>query len=138
MWRRRRVRKKKPVSRHYQAHKELARGIIHERLEHWSGFYGLTYNRVAIKNQKTCWGSCSEHGNLNFNYKIVFLPEPLMDYVIVHELCHLYELNHSPAFWAHVARAMPDYKAQRSHLRKMTHIPAHGFPSSSAARAMLD
>lgn len=132
--RKRVVQKKRSTSSHYQEYKEHARRIIHGRLEYWSGFYELTYNRVAIKDQKTCWGSCSSKGNLNFNYKIVFLPEALMEYVIVHELCHLYELNHSAAFWAHVARAVPDYRDRRRQLRRMTHIPAQGFPSSVIAR----
>lgn len=115
---------------HYKAHKELAREIITARIEHWNGFYNLEYKRVAIRNQRRCWGSCSEKGNLNFNYKIIFIPEILMDYVIVHELCHLIHLNHSPAFWAEVARAMPEYKEARAHLRRITHVPARGFPSS--------
>lgn len=115
---------------HYIKHKELAREIIHERLSHWNRVYSVAYGRVAVRNQKRCWGSCSEHGNLNFNYKIIFLPESLMDYIIVHELCHLRELNHSPVFWKEVARAIPDYKKRQQHLRKMTHIPQQGFPSS--------
>lgn len=118
------------ISKHYQDHKEMAREIISERLIHFSQFYDFTYKRVSIRNQKTCWGSCSEHGNLNFNYRVIFLPKALMDYVIVHELCHLKELNHSKRFWRHVEKAIPDYKDKKLHLRKMTHIPQQGFPSS--------
>lgn len=135
-WRRKRKRRAKPRSekseRHYEEHKELARGIIRERTAHWNQFYGFSYKRIAIKNQRTCWGSCSEHGNLNFNYKIVFLPEVLMDYVIVHELCHLAELNHSETFWSHVAKTIPDFKERRARLKKMSRVPAGGFPSSVA------
>lgn len=135
MWRRRRKRKtgstRGPLAeKHFQAHKELARGVIHERLEHWNQFYNFSYNRVAVKSQRRCWGSCSEKGNLNFNYKIILLPETLMDYVIVHELCHLAELNHSPSFWNTMAKAMPEYKTHRQHLQRITSVPIKGFPSS--------
>ncbi|MDB9944485.1 M48 family metallopeptidase [bacterium] len=123
-------RRKRTPSKHYLEHKELARALVHERLEYWNQLYQFEYNRVSIKNQKTCWGSCSEHGNLNFNYKVIFLPHALMDYIIVHELCHRAELNHSPAFWSHVERAIPEYREHRSHLKRMTHIPQKGFPSS--------
>ena len=115
---------------HYHTHKEFARAIIHERVQHWNIHYGFSYHRIAIKNQRRCWGSCSEHSNLNFNYKIVFLPKALMDYVIVHELCHLAELNHSPRFWGLVGQTLPDYSEARAHLKRITHVPAQGFPSS--------
>ena len=92
--------------------------MVHERLEYWNQFYGFAYKRVAIRNQRTCWGSCSELGNLNFSYKILFLPAHLADYIIVHELCHLEEFNHSPAFWAQVARTLPNYKTLRKELRR--------------------
>lgn len=130
LFRRRVKRRKRAKSVHYEMHKELARSIIHGRLQYWNQHYNFSYNRVAIKNQRRCWGSCSEKGNLNFNYRIIFLPETLMDYIIVHELCHLAELNHSRIFWNHVEKALPDYKTHRSHLRRITHVPASGFPSS--------
>ncbi len=136
MWGRKRIfrrkRRKIPVSKHYQEHKDLARSLIHQRLEYWNEFYNFEYKRVAVRNQKTCWGSCSEHKNLNFNYKIAFLPQELMDYVIVHELCHLKEMNHSKDFWTQVARTLPEHKEYRRRLRSMTHIPNNGFPSSMA------
>ena len=75
------------------------------------------YRRVSIKDQKTCWGSCSRKGNLNFNYKLLFLPEHLQDYVIVHELAHLVELSHSRRFWAVVAGVLPDWRVRRRELR---------------------
>jgi hypothetical protein len=111
-------------------HREFARDVIHERLEHWNSHFDFSYNRVSIKNQRRCWGSCSEKGNLNFNYRVIFLPQTLMDYVIVHELCHLAELNHSKKFWEHIARALPEYKEHRNHLKRITQVPATGFPSS--------
>lgn len=104
--------------REYVKHREVARMRIIERLSYWSGVLTLPYNRVAIRNQGTRWGSCSTKGNLNFNYRIAFLPEPLMDYVIIHELCHLAHFNHSRAFWSLVGSYLPEYRALRAELRK--------------------
>lgn len=97
----------------YQSQKKIARKIILERLKFWNQHYNFAYKRVSIKNQKTCWGSCSQKGNLNFNYKIISLEERLRDYIIVHELCHLQELNHGERFWKLVAENFPDYKQIR-------------------------
>lgn len=94
----------------YLKYKEIARDIITKKVEFWNKQYGFEYNRIAIKNLKTQWGSCSSKGNLNFNYKLIFLNEEQSDYVVVHELCHLQEMNHSQAFWDLVAQAIPDYK----------------------------
>lgn len=102
---------------HYKRHKEVARKLVHRKLRYWNSFYGFQYNRVAIRSQKTRWGSCSDKGNLNFNYKILFLPEELQDYLIVHELCHLEELNHSQQFWEKVGETIPNYKVLRKKLR---------------------
>ncbi len=116
---RKQVRKRTPVrsQAQYASYKEQARTLVHARLEAFNELYGFTYNRVAIKNQKTMWGSCSKRGNLNFNYRIAFLPPELADYVIVHELCHLKEFNHSQAFWNLVAQTIPDYAVRRRALR---------------------
>ncbi|MBP9762131.1 M48 family metallopeptidase [Patescibacteria group bacterium] len=73
---------------------------------------------ITIKNHRTRWGSCSKRGNLNFNYRIALLPTELAEYIIVHELCHLYELNHSVRFWKHVARLLPDFIHRRQRLRE--------------------
>jgi len=102
----------------YKKHKEAARRIIKERIAFLNQNYNFSFNRVAIKNQKSCWGSCSQNKNLNFNYKVAFLEEELQDYIIVHELCHLQELNHSRKFWLLVARVVPNYQELRQALRK--------------------
>lgn len=107
------------MTKHYVAHKEIARTFIHERLAYWNQHYNFHYNRVAIRNQRTCWGSCSERKNLNFSYKVLFLPPHLADYIVVHELCHLQELNHSPRFWELVEEAQPEYRALRRELRSV-------------------
>lgn len=103
--------------RDYAKYKEVARALVQGRLADFNQVYGFTWGRVAIRNQKSRWGSCSKKGNLNFSYRIALLPRELADYVIVHELCHLGEFNHSPRFWALVARACPDHRALRARLR---------------------
>jgi len=114
MWgfRKRKTRKKRAssVTKHYVEHKETARDLVQARLHHYNEFYGLEWKRVAIRNQRRCWGSCSSLKNLNFNYKILFLPAHLRDYIIVHELCHLVHLNHGQDFWNLVAEKIPDYQ----------------------------
>jgi predicted metal-dependent hydrolase len=101
----------------YIKYKKQAVVLVRERLEYFNTFYNFKYGRVAIRNQKTRWGSCSKKGNLNFNYKIVLLSPKQADYIIVHELCHLKEFNHSQRFWDLVAKAVPDYKEVRHSLR---------------------
>ena len=78
---------------------------------------GVTYGRISIREQKTRWGSCSSVGNLNYNWKLVLMPPGVLDYVVVHELAHRREMNHSAAFWKVVATWMPDYKKYRKWLR---------------------
>jgi predicted metal-dependent hydrolase len=109
------VRKRKP-SAIYLNHKEETREMIKDRLKHFNAFYNFTYKRIAIKNHKARWGSCSKRGNLNFNYRLLFLPPRLLDYVVVHELCHLGEFNHSNKFWVLVEKTIPDWRARRKEL----------------------
>lgn len=103
----------------YLKYKKLARKIVEEKLKYFNAFYGFSWGRIFIRNQQTCWGSCSGKKNLNFNYKIIYLSEDLCDYVIVHELCHLGELNHSEKFWELVKKTVPDYRVRRKKLRKL-------------------
>ena len=104
----------------YKKQKEAARAFVHKKLELFNRHYGFAYNNVAIRNQRSRWGSCSKKGNLNFNYRILLLPEHLADSVIVHELCHLKEFNHSKAFWKLVEETIPDHKARRLALARLS------------------
>jgi len=104
----------------YLEYRERARVLVHRRLEYFAGQYGFEFGRVAIRNQKSRWGSCSRAGNLNFNYKIVHLPEELVDYIVVHELCHLREHNHGPQFWKLVEAILPDYKERKAALHNVS------------------
>lgn len=102
----------------YSKHKNQAYTFVRSRVARFNKVYGYAHGAISIKNQKTRWGSCSSKGNLNFNYRILFLPETLRDYLIVHELCHLKEFNHSPKFWKLVARTIPDYVQRRNEMKK--------------------
>lgn len=94
----------------YELYKEKALEMVTERLAVLNKtHYRFKFNKVAIKSQKTRWGSCSRTQNLNFNYKILFLTPKMRDYIMIHELCHLKEFNHSSRYWRLVAKAMPDY-----------------------------
>jgi len=97
--------------------KHRAAHLILARLEFFNSYYGFKYKSLSVRDQKTRWGSCSRQGALNFNCRLALLPESLLDYVAVHELCHLQEMNHSPKFWALVEKTIPDYKDRRRKLR---------------------
>ena len=99
--------------------REVARIFVENRISYFNKFYNFKINRIAIKNTKTRWGSCSSKKNLNFNYKIIYLRPELADYLIVHELCHLGELNHSKRFWALVSKTIPNYTIINKELKRM-------------------
>ncbi len=92
--------------------------VIPERVRHYAALLGVTYGRITIGDQKTLWGSCSAKGNLSFNRLLMKAPERVRDYVIVHELCHRLEMNHSKAFWKHVEGVVPDHRACRRWLKE--------------------
>ncbi len=103
--------------RQYKATKERTRHLIQQKIDHFKLVYPFFHHSFSVRNQKTRWGSCSKRGHLSFHYRILFLPEHLQDYIVVHELCHLQEMNHSSRFWALVAQAIPDYKHRRRELK---------------------
>ena len=86
--------------------------------EKWAREIGVSYGRITIRNQRTRWGSCSSSGNLNFNCLLMMLPENIREYVVIHELCHRIEMNHSEAFWAEVKKHCPDYTLRRRLLKE--------------------
>lgn len=116
---RKRIRRRSPSAKKYKLYKEAARQLAHERLGYFNRHYKFKIGKVAIRNQKSRWGSCSTKGNLNFNYKISLIPQYLSDYVIVHELCHLGQFNHSQKFWDLVAETLPDWPKLRAELKKI-------------------
>lgn len=86
---------------------------------HYGPRHSINVGRIAIRNQRSRWGSCSKKGNLNFNYKLAFLPPEVRDYVIVHEICHIKEFNHGRGFWDLVAETVPEHRAMRRKLREV-------------------
>ena len=103
--------------RDYQENKDKAFDLVKKRVEFYNKIYCFSFNKIIIKNQKTKWGSCSNKGNLNLNYKIIFLPKAHQDYIVVHEMCHLKEFNHSRKFWSLIEKALPDYLEIKRELR---------------------
>ena len=98
--------------------KRLAKELLLKKCRYFAERMGVSYGTVTVREQKTRWGSCSAKGNLNFNWKLALMPEEILDYLVVHELAHRVEMNHSPAFWAVVAEEIPDYKTRREWLRQ--------------------
>ncbi|HAH06730.1 MAG TPA: metal-dependent hydrolase [Elusimicrobia bacterium] len=105
-----------------------ARLVIAGRVEHYSRIIGVRCKRICIKDQRTLWGSCSGKGNLNFNWRLVLAPPGVIDYVVIHELCHLLEMNHGKKFWTLVNTHCPDHKRQRLWLKQNTEILRSACP----------
>ena len=97
--------------------RKRAAEIIEARCRYYAPVMGVSYGTVTIREQKTRWGSCSAKGNLNFNWKLVLMPQEILDYVVVHELAHRIQMNHSAAFWAEVEKILPDYKERKQWLK---------------------
>lgn len=98
---------------------------IPQRVEYFSKIVGVNYGRITIRNQRTRWGSCSSKGNLNFNCLLMLAPPEVIDYVVVHELCHRKEMNHSKAFWGEVEKVFPEYKKSVNWLKNEGRLLCH-------------
>ena len=96
---------------------ERAAAVLPEKVQLFAAKIGVTWGRITIRSQKTRWGSCSAQGNLNFNCLLMLCPEEVQDYVVIHELCHRKEMNHSALFWAEVEKFCPDYRVRRKWLK---------------------
>ncbi|MCM1135266.1 MAG: M48 family metallopeptidase [Clostridium sp.] len=95
-----------------------AAAVFEEKAEEFAKRLQVSFHTIRIKDQKSRWGSCSSKGNLNFNWRLIMAPEPVCDYVIIHELCHLVHMNHSAEFWALVGSICPEHKQYRKWLRE--------------------
>lgn len=113
------VRLKLPnTAAHFKDHRAGALQLVKKIIGEQNLVYNFKFNKVSVKNNRSRWGSCSRRGNLNFNYKILFLPVRLVEYIVAHELCHLAAFNHSKKFWELVGRQIPDYRERVKELRK--------------------
>ena len=92
--------------------------VIPRRVAYYAEKLGVSYGKITLRQQKTRWGSCSSEKNLNFNWKLILAPPEVLDYVVVHELCHLKEMNHSKAFWDEVGKVMPEYETYKLWLKE--------------------
>ena len=99
-------------------YREAAKEYFPKRADYYAQQLGVTYDRIRIANQKTRWGSCSSKGTLSFNWRLMLAPPKVLEYVVVHEVCHLKEMNHSPGFWKLVEEFMPDYKEYKKWLKE--------------------
>jgi predicted metal-dependent hydrolase len=106
-----------PIEGSFPKDKQKALKLAEAKVEQWNKHYNAKITRVTVRDQKTRWGSASRKGSLSFNYRILYLPEHLADYLVVHEICHLRQMDHSPRFWRLVEETIPDYKAARKTLR---------------------
>lgn len=96
--------------------RERAKSVLAQRIAYFARQIGVTYGRITVRDQKTRWGSCSQTGNLNFNFRLILAPLEVLDYVVVHELCHRRQMNHSAQFWQEVAQVLPDYRKRKAWL----------------------
>lgn len=106
------------TSEEMEALRERTRGLVALRAAYYAQLMQVDFNRIAVRAQRTRWGSCSSKGNLNFNCLLCLVPEQVLDYVVVHELCHRKQMNHSALFWAEVEAVLPDYRVGRKWLKE--------------------
>ena len=110
---------KTPYERRLEApYRQAAKEYIPKRVAYYAQLLDVTYATISIRDPKTRWGSCSSKGNLSFSWRLILAPPKVLDYVVVHELCHRKEMNHSPRFWALVESMIPDYKIHRKWLKE--------------------
>lgn len=116
-------------------YRNAARNRFQTRVAYYHSFTGGNYTSITIRDQKSRWGSCSSRGTLSFNYRLIFAPPKVLDYVVVHELCHLTHMNHSKDFWNMVEQIMPEYKVYKTWLREhgqelnlITYMEKQGIP----------
>ncbi len=102
-------------------YRDAAKDYIPKRVEHYHSYTGGNYTKITIRDQKTRWGSCSSNGTLSFSFRLMMAPPRVLDYVVVHELCHLTYMNHSKEFWNMVENILPDYKEHRKWLKENGH-----------------
>lgn len=102
-------------------YRDAAKDYIPKRVEYYHQFTGGSYQKITIRDQKTRWGSCSSNGTLSFSFRLMMAPPRVLDYVVVHELCHLKHMNHSKEFWNMVENILPDYKEHRKWLKENGH-----------------
>lgn len=115
------VRQQEIIHLDAEQEKELRRragAVFAQRTAYFAQQMGVTYGKITVRDQKTRWGSCSQRGNLNFNFRLLLAPPEVLDYVVVHELCHRKEMNHSARFWYEVAQVLPDYQEQKAWLKQ--------------------
>lgn len=101
-----------------QVYRTVAKTIIPERVAHFAQIMRVSPKNIRVSSAKKCWGSCNAKGGLNFAWRLMMAPGSALDYVVVHELAHLKQMNHSPRFWAIVAKTLPDHKARQKQLKK--------------------
>lgn len=118
-----------------QRYRTEARAQFERRVAYYHRITGGHYTSISVRDQKTRWGSCSSLGSLSFNYRLIFAPPIILDYVVVHELCHLTHMNHSRDFWNMVASVMPQYKTYKTWLKEHgeeltleAHLARRGIP----------
>lgn len=121
-WLEKQISKHPPVERRAptKREREAARRLVKMKLNQWSMYFDVDWKGVRIGNQSSRWGSCSSTGTLSFNWRLIELPDELADYIVVHELAHLVQPNHSPKFWSEVERVLPDWRPRRKALRALS------------------